>query len=385
MAGLMRAAAGAYAAAACAVLTAALLFAGANVLLAGAAGPALRDSGIDSRYCLPELPADIREQVYPGMRAEEVLAMLQESWSISYEYAPYRQFKAKASNGRYTRVDPAGFRCCKEQGPWPPSAENFNVFLFGGSTAYNIGVPECDTIATHLQDALGTSGGKPVRVYNFGCPMFFSSAESVLFERLLVAGQRPDAAVFLDGLNEFYHVADEPGFSEQIGTLFENSSSVPFHLRALVDGLPVIRLMRQRGYFPGAPERVVTEAELKREDVLQGMIGRYLENMRNIEALAQSRQVKVLFVWQPVPVYGYGGSHPFELRGYGKHGRSRYGYAMMAEHVSSHTMPGDFLWLADMQRDLPGMLYVDIVHYSGRMSKEVASRIASGLRDRCGV
>ena len=385
MGGLMRAAAGGYAAAACAVLTAVLLFAGVNVLLAGAAGPALRDSGIDSRYCLPELPADIREQVYPGMGAADVLALLQESWSISYEYAPYRQFKVKASTGRYTRVDSAGFRCCREQGPWPPDPDNFNVFLFGGSTAYNIGVPEDDTIASHLQDALGTSGGKPVRVYNFGCPMFFSSPESVLFERLLVAGQRPDAAVFLDGLNEFYHVADEPGFSGQISSLFENSNSAPFHLRALVDGLPIVRLMRQRGYFPGAPERVVTKAELKQEGVLRSIISRYLENMKNIEAVAQAQQVRVLFVWQPVPVYGYGGNHPFELRGYGKHGRSRYGYEVMAEHVSSHTMPGDFLWLADMQRDLSGMLYVDIVHYSGRMSKEIALRIASGLRERCGL
>ncbi len=382
MTGILGKAAKAYASLAVILVSMILLF----VVINGACfiylrGP-VRTLGIDTKYLPFELPKTVREEVYPGMSAAEMSEMLQESWAIAYEYAPYREFQPKATRGKYTSNHEAGFRYCKDQGPWPPVPENFNVFLFGGSTAYNVGVPQDDTIATHLQEALKEQGGKPVRVYNFGCPMFFSSPERVLFEQLLLAGHKPDVAVFLDGLNEYFHVKDEPGFSGQIGTLFENSTSVPFHLRSLADQLPVVRVLRERWFRPGANERTETEEELQRKDILESIQQRYLANIVNIEAVAAANTVKALFIWQPVPSYKYKGAHPYELAGWRGHGRSRYGYRMMADYVARNKMPSAFVWLADMQEGLPGMLYIDLVHYSGRMSKEVAVRIAAELHGR---
>lgn len=382
MAGAFRALARGYATLAVILFSVVLTFLGANALCRAYLGDRDQNSGIDKRYLPFELPAYLREEVYPGMSSEELGSMLRENRAIAYEYAPYREFQPKPSRGKYTNNSPAGFRTCKDQGPWPPSPENYNIFLFGGSTAYNVGVPQDDTIASHLQEATKEKAGKPVRVYNFGCPLFFSSPEGVLFERLIVAGHRPDLAIFLDGLNEYFHVQDEPGFSAQLGALFESSTSVPYHLRFLVDRLPVVQVFRECFCRDDGKGDRENQQEWGRKDVLESIQTRYLNNLKNIEAVACANGVKTLFVWQPVPHYKYKGYHPFQLAGFGHHTRSQFGYRMMADYVLQQPMPASFLWLADMQEGLSGMLYVDLVHYSGRMSKEIATRIAAALRDR---
>ena len=339
-------------------------------------------SGIDNGYLPKELPTPIRDEVYPGMSPDEVKRMVRESWAISYEYEPYREFQPKATRGKYTSNSAEGFRFCKNQGPWPPSQDNYNVFLFGGSTTYNVGVPEDDTIASHLQDALMEQAGRPVRVYNFGCPLFFSSPEGVLFERLLVNGHKPDLAVFIDGLNEYFHERDEPGFSEKIAVMFANRNAVSYHLRVLAHRLPVVRAFREH-YSPASKDDLGKSAqEWERQDVLESIQRRYWSNVKNIQAVADVHGVKTLFVWQPTPQYKYRGTYPSQEADYGRHTRSQYGYKMMADYVVLHAVPPTFLWLADMQEDLSGTLYVDLVHYSGRMSKELALRIGACLRDR---
>ena len=285
MMGLLRNAARSYTALAVILCSMALLFVLVNAACMLYLGRNAPSSGIDSKYLPFDLPKYVREEIYPGMSAAEVSRMLQENWAIAYQYVPYREFQPKATEGKYTTNSAAGFRFCKDQGPWPPSPECYNVFLFGGSTAYNVGVPQDDTIASHLQDLLKERTGKPVHVYNFGCPLFFSSSESVLFERLLVEGHRPNLAIFLDGLNEYFHVKDEPGFSEQIGTLFANSTSVPFHLRFLTDQLPVVRLLRQRYFRADSNEKKESQAELERTDILESIQNRYLNNQKNIAKL----------------------------------------------------------------------------------------------------
>jgi len=196
-----------------------------------------------------------------------------------------------------------------------------------------------------------------------------------------VEGRRPNLAIFLDGLNEYYHVRDEPGFSEQIGELFENCSSIPYHLRFLAGELPLVRAFRDRR-FPEPAGGKVNE-DFERMDILESIQKRYLENQKNTEAVAAANGVKTLFVWQPIPFYKYKGNHPFQMPGKrARHIRSKFGYPMMAEYVGRHEMQPNFLYLADMQEELSGMLYVDIVHYSGRMSREVAARIEACLRER---
>jgi len=53
-----------------------------------------------------------------------------------------------------------------------------------------------------------------VVVYNFGRAGYYSTQERILFEYFVAKGVKPDVAIFLDGLNDFFEKEkDEPDFS----------------------------------------------------------------------------------------------------------------------------------------------------------------------------
>ena len=157
------------------------------------------------------------ETVYPHLNGDEIRELLQETWSRSYVYEPFTQFRERVYQGEYVNVDINGYRISKDQAVWPPPAGELNIFLFGGSTTFGYGVEDSQTIASHLQDSMRSSLGRKVNVYNFGRGFYYSTQERILFEVLLSSGYVPDMAVFLDGLNDFYHYDGNPLYTERLG------------------------------------------------------------------------------------------------------------------------------------------------------------------------
>ena len=98
------------------------------------------------------------------------------------------------------------------------------IWTFGGSTMFGWGVPDDQTIASHLAKILArTLPERSVTVINHGHSGFFSSQELVLFQTLLRRGRRCDFAVFLDGLNDSFgdSLADTPAFNARMRSAFE--------------------------------------------------------------------------------------------------------------------------------------------------------------------
>ncbi|MBI3306596.1 MAG: SGNH/GDSL hydrolase family protein [Candidatus Omnitrophica bacterium] len=142
-------------------------------------------------------------KVYPERNQSEIAHILSETWNRPLAYEPFTEFKEAPFSGQYIRVDSNGFRVSKGQGPWPPLRENFNIFILGGSTAFNYGVSDEETIASYLQEILASEvPGKRVFVYNFARGFYYSTQERILFEQLLLAGHIPDIALFIDGIND---------------------------------------------------------------------------------------------------------------------------------------------------------------------------------------
>ena len=50
-------------------------------------------------------------------------------------------------------------------------------------------------------------------------------------------------------------------------------------------------------------------------------------------------------------------------------------YIEIEKFIKGMSLGNNFLWLADMQANLKLPLYVDRVHYSAKMSEEIADRI----------
>jgi hypothetical protein len=336
-------------------------------------------------------------QVYGGSDPSKVEKLLQETWSRGYVYEAYTQFKESPFAGEYVNVSEQGFRLSKEQGPWPPAPAYLNVFVFGGSTTFGYGVSDDQTVPSWLQHFLSERLRSPVRVYNFGRGWYYSTQERILYEQLLLSGFVPDIAVFIDGVNDFYYYSsDEPRFTERMQNVVDGDwpNAKPLEW-VYISELPMMRFAqavnrRLRALFMttqdgnGSPESHTADLFPSLYDdrpVLEGVIRRYLNNKKMIEMISTAFNVEPVFVWQPVPTYGYDlRDYPFQKGGFGNHTYSRFGYPLMAQQKDR--MGDNFLWCADVQQGMDSPLYVDKLHYSPVLSRAFAERIAALMVER---
>lgn len=331
--------------------------------------------------------------------------------TIGNVYEDYTGFKTTPWKGKFFNFKPAGYRESKGESPWPPLPSNYNVFFFGGSTTMGIG-PDWATISSYFQDRFAGKPieGKPVKVYNFGRGAYFSTQERILFQQLLLDQRKPDIAIFVDGLNDFYFLDGKPGTAAMYEQIFERaqaaqagvalqisptpqtkplmqriSDSLLYRAKALAErtsSFPITRMATAiaETIMPSAQvELPIYKPEITPPDVLEKVIDRYLGNKRQIEGIAAAYGFKTLFVWQPVPGYKYDLKYHISLNpvyGLGGHERSSQGYPLMAARLKSANLGKDFLWLADMQENLREPLYMDAVHYTAAFSKTLGNAIA---------
>ena len=92
---------------------------------------------------------------YPDKNQSTINELLRETWSRGLEYESYTQFKEKPFKGKFVNVHLAGFRSNNSKiQPWPPDPNNFNIFVFGGSTTFGYGVADSETIVSYLEKKL---------------------------------------------------------------------------------------------------------------------------------------------------------------------------------------------------------------------------------------
>jgi hypothetical protein len=321
-------------------------------------------------------------KAYGGWRRDDLSALLAESTqSNRWEYEAYTVFRPSPFRGRFINISADGYRQTDQPAPWPPSPKAFNVFWFGGSTAFGLGIPDRETIPAHLQRALpATICGRPVVVYNFARPSYFSVQERVLFEKLLGANVHPDLAIFFDGLNDFGY--RDPAMTPALSRMVDEATNGRFRDR-FVDlsmALPIARLsiLRSRHVSQQAGDGETMSSGLTPSEVVR----RWLDNRMMIKAVAAQFATQVVFVWQPIPNYGYDSkyhlfSDPIGFAGWG----SAEGYSLMSGLRARGGLPDDLLWLADLQRGLHENLYVDRYHYTPQFSKVIAEAVAPFVRD----
>lgn len=303
-------------------------------------------SGPAAVYSEQELAA-----AYPGLSAAERNQLLRECYDRPPLYESYVLFKERPIQGKYVNVSPVGYRHGKNQAPWPPDPARYNIFVFGGSTTFGYGLADDQTIPSYLQEALGGQAA----VYNFGAGYYYSTQERVWFERLLTQGYRPDLAIFIDGLNDFFLVQDNPFHTQRVRRVFDG------HSQGLLERLPMVRLAgRLRKAAPQYPTYGLAEA--------QTVIHRYRANQKLIEGSG----VKTLFVWQPVPCYKY----DVKLHRFYDKPQAYQLHTLAYPEMERQPRDPNFLWLADLQENERECLYVDAHHYSASFSRKLAQAIS---------
>ena len=372
-----------------------ILFVIANLLVQAAYEAAIRTDLIETNPFLRKY-GDAVQKAHPDMDRAALNALLRETWGHPAVYDPVVQFKEPAREGAYVNVDAAGFRRGLRQAIWPPQDDRPSVFFFGGSTTFGYNVRDEETLASHFQDLSEAAFSREVQVYNFGRGNYASSAEMLLFLRLLFEGHRPELAVFVDGLNDFQHGGSRDLLqTNDLRRLYDNydSNDIADQLSRIVAALPIMKAINwlmttlglhhpDTGVPAPASDSRPAESEVGRSsaDVTLELYG---QNRRIVRALSEEFGVKTAFVWQPIPFYrddlAY---HPFrDTVPIWRSPGHVPGYRKVEALHEAQGMGDDFVWCAGIQDGVKEQLYTDSVHYTNLMNRRVAQCILDGLPD----
>lgn len=325
--------------------------------------------------------AELYETDSPG-ELQKVRDMLAETWGgRQLVYQPFSEYREPAFEGEYVNVAPEGFRRNSKTQPDKLVERDDSdapvVFVFGGSTTFGYGVADDQTIPARLQELLRKSLHPETTVYNLGNAFDYSTVERIRFFSLLTRGVAPDAAVFIDGLNDFYFLdsPDRSVSSDQIEYRSRNFT-YGFIIRKAADFLlrqfRTVQLIRK---LTDEEQAELPGKDVSEEDVLPAA-RRMLANRALIRGAAARFGVPVLFVQQPVPAL----NAPEAEDTLGRHKASGVGYAVL-EGLLKTTPPEDDL--LQLQRlSVEGVNYVDSVHYSPRFNLAIAEPIAEQIRHR---
>lgn len=339
----------------------------------GTAGTALEQYGMQKTL-----------QAHPGWTEDDVIEFFQADTRMRSEYEAFTQFRPKGMESKFINISPNGYRLVKNQGPWPLDSNAFNVFVFGGSTAFGSRVADQETIASWVQEYLAKNDcGKQVCVYNFGRPSYFSTQERILFEELILSENIPSLAVFIDGINDIGYWDGVPSFTYSLQMMVEEANrgwSVMDRFADFLESLPVTRAAKRLRELVYS-ENIKKTPEVNKEIAAARAINQWLTNKKMVETIADASGVHTLFVWQPVPTYKY----DLKCHLFWNGGRSSSpdlfatGYTFLEQSGMRKDLErsGNLLWLADMQSGRAENLYVDALHYTACFSKEIASQIGA--------
>jgi hypothetical protein len=233
------------------------------------------------------------------------------------------------------------------------------IWTFGGSTMFGWGVPDDETIASHLSAILSRDlPNRNVAVTNHGHTYFFSSQELLLFQMLLRRGDHCDVAVFLDGLNDSLTLQDVPAFNDRMSEAMKKEQGLNPTAQTyfwVSPDFPPLRLLQGiERRFNRQP--VLRPVELPTLDP----VSMYRFNFSAEAALGGMHGIKTLFFWQPVP------------------GEPSYAPAReLAARIRQAVKADDFHFIADIFKDMdPRDVYVDAHHYGDIANDRIAERIA---------
>lgn len=334
-------------------------------------------------YMLSYSDAEIRA-LYNTDDPQRYRDVINEGWRMGDTvYSPFVEYRMTPYKGRDFNITEDGYR------PNALSPQDLNrpgpkVFVFGGSTTMGSGVRDGETIPAGIERALKAAGRDDVQVFNFGVVSYFSTQEVIALQRLLTAGVKPDVAVFVDGLNDFYYctIPDQSSWFDRLTQLTHARSRVPLS-HELANRSNVVQLARALG-----GDKSVTVREwgsfCNSEADVRKVAHRLDTNRRMIDGLAERLGFQAIFVQQPVPTYAYDNAKrpvPVKDEMLGYHVNSKAGYPLMAAMRGQGTLwTRNLLWLAELEPQ--GNAYVDTVHYSPAFNDLIGSKIAEEILRR---
>lgn len=323
--------------------------------------------------------------------------------SSQVQWTPYLYWRRRPFEGEFINVDGRGVR----RSLAPAGAVDVKVFFFGGSTAWGTGARDEHTIPSELVRLLADQG-IGAEVTNFGESSYITRQDALLFQLQLQQGNVPDVAVFYWGYNDTY-LAWQPGYIGVPANEANRVAEFQFGRRAqwrlparaalvslLYDtalgsrllpalGVPDVQLDRSTidtsdlGSLEDANLGLTTYPGRGAEDFVEYLVGM----MTSVEQVAEPYNIRVLFVWQPVPFM----KEPlcrYEVESLEAFLEERPGLQALYEAVddglrSRAQGKGNLILLSDLFAGHSECVFIDYVHITEAGDRAVAEKIAPYL------
>jgi lysophospholipase L1-like esterase len=317
-------------------------------------------------------------------------------------WSPYVYWRRVPYQSNDINITADGLRRTVNVAPPTAGRETRHVFMFGGSTMWGLGAGDDSTLPSLVaQELHRLDPDVPLDFTNFGQYAYVSTQGLLELTRQLQEGHIPDLVVFLDGVNDTFAAFQlgVPGlpFDEHRREMELNLSVRPEVLRSaaqyVASGLSTTRLVNGLGEALGLRDGLVRSIPLQYEQQLsdratlaRAVVDTYFNNIRLVQALADSYGFATLFYWQPVIYlkphlsayeresidrdFNYPGMKDFYLQTYDSVGR----------HIElMERPPRGFHDISRIFSEIREPMFVDFNHMGDRGNRVIARRIADDL------
>jgi hypothetical protein len=242
-------------------------------------------------------------------------------------YQPWTQFCEPPFAGKRVSVDldPAGLPVRRTLNPSVDSSKRIiSIFVFGGSTTFGYYSGDEHTWPTYLSKALNERAQREglniqIQVTNHGHATYFPSQETALCIDVFKTGQRPDLAIFMDGVN-WGAAVDMPLYTPQLEESFYQWQHADPALanRQLRDQMrrwfPLYRFaagLRQRFVKEESRNNTLEHRDLGGKGIVDEnktvahMIERFRQNALISKSVCDDYGTLALFFLQPDAFYNY--------------------------------------------------------------------------------
>lgn len=338
---------------------------------------------IAGRWMAPRVAADVGAEraaadTYAG--ADWVDAYFAEfARANRTQWRSYVYWRRKPFAGRFINIDDGGVRRT-----WTSAASGEaprRVFLLGGSVMWGTGARDDHTIASEVARALDAGGVAGVRVINFGEGGYVSMQELILLEDEIRRGNRPDAVVFLDGVNDLF-----AAYQAGVAGLPENEANRVREFNIDVDG----RIYREAfGVFvrnlalfqmltPPPPESAAPSWNGELEKLSDDATRVYLGTVGAAERLAREYGFAALFYWQPT-LFTKARPTAYEQRMAAQPAVPRQFYERSYERARALLKGSPVRDLSAVFGDDPQPVYIDFCHLGETGNAKIAAAMAGDL------
>lgn len=337
----------------------------------------------------------LRSSVFEETPGKRILAAYQgQSWAPAlareekasrqiYDYKPYIVWRSHPFHGETLNIDENGMRQTDHS---HCDANQFTIWMFGGSTMRGNGSPDWGTIPSQLA-AIFEKSGQPACVRNFGEGAWVSTQEvTQLMLALKSEARKPNLVIFYDGANDTY-VPYQSGKAD-VHMNFDTIQNQFAGQRALRDGgfgyllqTNTVQLMFSLVAKSAAHkgDRPVPNTNL--EGLAKASVENYFANMDTVQGLAHQYGFDYAFFWQPVIYTSHKGlvGDETQIKESKKLANLATWTPMVYEHVHGQQKP-HFYDLTNTFDQSNQTLFLDWCHITMTGNELIAHRMFEAIR-----